>query len=175
MANVSYFPVSVVSTNPSALTETEIPYFCNCCPHIHRLSNSYSIAHKMQSSPLLSRPLFLGSLSLLLTHEMDAVRQSEWRILFPFSLISDDSTAFQIFTAAHIPLYIGLLHVLASKHSSAHTTATALSIFAIGHAGVHAFFRYKQWGDFSSTFSKMLIHGAALLSVADLALLARKR
>ena len=45
---------------------------------------------------------FIG-LSLLFTHEMDAVKHREWRLL-PGMWHLDDANGFLIFTAAHIPI-----------------------------------------------------------------------
>ena len=124
----------------------------------------------LASSPLLSRPAFLLCLSALLVHEMDAVREREWTGLFPFSLIKDDEAAHRVFTGVHVPLYAGLLWLFARRDGRAHAAASVLSAFAVGHAGAHAYFRYREWLGFRSGFSKALIWGAALCGAVDLGL-----
>jgi hypothetical protein len=120
-------------------------------------------------SPLLDRPLFLLSFSTLLVHEMDAVHELEWRILFPFSLIKNDETAHVAFTGAHVPAIAALLFALTRPSPAADRVATGLSLFSVGHAVAHAVFRWKKWGGFRSSFSKTLIYGAAVAGLADLA------
>jgi hypothetical protein len=118
--------------------------------------------------PLLDRPFFLVSFSTLLVHEMDAVRELEWRVLFPFNLIKNDEAAHIAFTGAHVPVIAALLLALTLPSSTADRVATGLSLFSVGHAAAHAMFRWKDWGGFRSLFSKTLIFGAAAAGVVDL-------
>jgi hypothetical protein len=118
--------------------------------------------------PLLDRPFFLVSFSTLLVHEMDAVREREWRVLFPFNLINDEESAHIVFTGAHVPVTAALLLALTLPSSTADRVATGLSLFSIGHAAAHGLFRWKDWGGFKSLFSKTLIFGSAVSGFADL-------
>ncbi len=124
-------------------------------------------------SPLHDRPFFLVSFSTLLVHEMDAVRELEWRILFPFNLIKNDEVAHIVFTGAHVPVIAALLFAVTIPLSPADKIATGLSLFSVGHAVVHSLFRWKGWGGFRSPFSMSLIYGAAVAGVVDLGLLAK--
>ena len=130
-----------------------------------------SSTRKWKMSPLLERPFFLVSFSTLLVHEMDAVRELEWRILFPFNLIKNDEAAHIAFTGAHVPVIAALLQALTPASPTAHFVATGLSCFCVGHAAVHAVFRWKHWGGFKSLFSKSLVYGTAAAGIVDLLLL----
>ena len=121
--------------------------------------------------PLLDRPFFLVSFSTLLVHEMDAVREREWRVLFPFNLINNEESAHIVFTGAHVPVTAALLLALTLPSSTADRMATGLSLFSIGHAAAHGLFRWKDWGGFKSLFSKTLIFGSAVAGFADLLLM----
>lgn len=55
--------------------------------------------------------LFIFMITLLLIHEMDAIRTKEWRM---FIVLKDmpDEKAYKIFTLAHIPLYFIAIFVM---------------------------------------------------------------
>ena len=125
--------------------------------------------------PLQDRPVSLICFSTLLVHEMDAVRELEWRILFPFNQIKNDEIAHAVFTGTHVPVIAALLYALTRPSDTADKLATALSLFSVGHAVVHFIFRWKGWGGFSSLFSKSLIYGTAVAGVVDLGILVHKR
>jgi hypothetical protein len=124
-------------------------------------------------SPLLERPFFLISFATLIAHEMDAVREREWRVLFPFNRIRNDGAAHVAFTGAHVPVIAALLLSLARPSSTAERVATCLSTFSVGHALIHAVFRWNDWVGFKSFFSKTLIFGSAAAGILDLFLLQR--
>lgn len=121
------------------------------------------------------RPFFLASLALLLTHEMDAVREREWRMLWPFSLLRiDDDVACRVFVGAHAPVYGALFGALCSSSTrgrsrTAGAVATALSAFAVVHGVAH--FAYASV--FRSAWSRALVYGASLAGAADLLSLRR--
>ncbi|KAI9034264.1 hypothetical protein DFJ74DRAFT_700656 [Hyaloraphidium curvatum] len=110
-------------------------------------------------------------MTLLVVHEMDAVREREWRLLPFLWNIKDDELAFQTFTLLHVPLYLGIAYGL---HRAPQTWCTGLSAFSIFHSGLHAFLPWVQ-DNFQSTFSKTIINGAALAGAADLVLRSRAR
>ena len=56
----------------------------------------------------MSHPFFFLGFTVLLVHEMDAVRLGEWRI-FPLLRSLRDETAYAAFTALHVPIYALLL------------------------------------------------------------------
>jgi len=55
--------------------------------------------------------LFSVILSLLFLHEMDAVRNAEWK-MFVILKDMDETKAYRIFTLLHLPLYAALLCML---------------------------------------------------------------
>lgn len=135
------------------------------------------------------RPFFLAQLALLLVHEMDAVREREWRMLWPFSLIRDDQVAYRLFTGAHIPLYGTILWAISSssvrgRSRIAGSVASALSAFSIVHGLMHAAYANGWWpwsrirddqrGAFATSFSKTLIFAGSLFGALDLLALERR-
>ncbi len=99
---------------------------------------------------------FYVALALLATHEIDAVKRQEWRLL-PILKKLDDEAGFWWFTALHIPIYalffawvdVGLFRV-------------TLSTFCIIHAGLHWLLRKAPHYQFSGGLSNGLIYGAAV-------------
>ena len=49
--------------------------------------------------------IFFLCFSTLLVHEMDAVKQAEWRVLLGFLELSD-AAKYVVFKAVHVPLYL---------------------------------------------------------------------
>ena len=112
--------------------------------------------------------LFATAIALLLTHEMDAVRHREWRILPGLSRIRDDDTAYVWFTAVHVPLYVALLLALFAGDAPNATAARWLDGFLVVHAGLHlALYRLPE-NRFRGAFSYALILGAGLCGGAHL-------
>jgi hypothetical protein len=111
---------------------------------------------------------FLG-LSLLLTHEMDAIRRHEWRI-FPLTAPLSDSLGYLVFTAAHVPLYALTLWALSGADEAIRSnTIVGLDLFSVAHVLLHIAFRKHPAYEFSGLFSRGLIGGAGLCGLADLA------
>ncbi|MBA2555756.1 MAG: hypothetical protein H0V12_00155 [Chloroflexi bacterium] len=83
--------------------------------------------------------IFLAGFSFLLAHEMDAVHRREWHMLPGLSRITDETRAFQWFTAAHVPLYVVLLWAItASDEAGLNERATLwLNGFFVAHAVLH--------------------------------------
>lgn len=109
---------------------------------------------------------FLG-LALLLTHECDAVRCSEWRI-FPLLARLDDRTGYQVFTMAHVPLYLAIFAGLFAAGGLNTTLVFALDLFFMIHVGLHWLLRNHPQNRFGSPFSWILIGGAGLAGALDL-------
>ncbi|MEM7132822.1 MAG: DUF6713 family protein [Chloroflexota bacterium] len=102
--------------------------------------------------------LFLTALAfLLIGHELDAIRQREWRFFFASISVSDQA-AYRIFTALHVPLVVAILWYMESFWLQA-----SLDIFAIAHAGIHWLLRKHPLIDFDNGFSRFWIYGAAAL------------
>lgn len=111
---------------------------------------------------------FFGGLSLIFTHELDAVRRREWRIL-PGLARLDDDTGFAAFTALHAPFFLALLWGLFGAGLN-RGLADALSLFFVVHVGLHLLALSHPRNEFTSPLSWTLIAGAGLCGALDLLL-----
>lgn len=114
---------------------------------------------------------FLLGFCLLLVHEMDAIRQHEWRL---FSLLKDlpDELGYRVFTAIHVPLYVVLLYALVGSGAAGLNQGliAALNWFFLIHVGLHIGLRRLPHYTFRSWFSWALISGAGAAGAIDLLL-----
>ena len=107
--------------------------------------------------------VFYLGLGALLTHEMDAMTHSEWRILPPTRWLADDLGR-ELFVMAHVPLYALIIGLLASLHPGTRDRARFwVSVFLVIHAGLHAAFSSDPAYTFAGALSNTLIYGAAAL------------
>lgn len=111
---------------------------------------------------------FFVGLSLILTHEMDAIRLKEWK-MFVFLSAMTEARAYLIFTAIHIPLYIllfwGLFMTSASIKSN---LVVGLDTFFAIHTLLHLLFLKHPDNQFTSMFSWIVIAGAGIAGILDL-------
>ena len=113
--------------------------------------------------------LYYVGLACLLTHELDAVTHSEWRLLF-FLRDLPDATASPVFVAAHVPLFFLILWL--SHHSREvirRTTRIVVAGFFVFHAVLHFSLESDPANEFHGALSRTLIAGAALFGAAYLA------
>ena len=104
---------------------------------------------------------YLG-LSLLFTHELDAMSNHEWRVLPLLNLLSD-SVGEMTFVIAHIPIFFIVIAFVASLDRRVRRRARQLaSAFLIVHAVLHFAFSGAEGYEFSSLLSVTLIYGAAI-------------
>ena len=108
--------------------------------------------------------LFLSVVSFLLVHELDAIRQHEWRFLFAPMPVRDE-TASLIFIALHAPLFVVVL-----VYAESRAFQLGLDSFAIAHGFVHLGLRNHPLVEFDSSFSRVWIIGGALLGALHLVL-----
>ncbi len=99
---------------------------------------------------------FFLVVAFFVTHEIDAVRAREWRLLF-FLRDLDDEQGFWWFTALHVPLMFLILLFLESL-----AFQVGLSAFAIIHAFLHGWLRNHPKYEFKGWLSNALIGGAAV-------------
>ena len=114
--------------------------------------------------------VFYLGLAFLLTHELDAMPNHEWRVL-PLTSFLSDSVGMNVFVLAHIPIFAVVIGCVASLNLRTRAVAqNAASAFLVIHAGLHfAFSRHAEY-QFESLLSSVLIYGAALLGVLYFAL-----
>ena len=110
-------------------------------------------------------PFFLLGLSILLCHELDAVRCHEWRIFPGLSALSD-RLGLRLFILLHVPLLYALLGAVAAGPGT--TLLAALDLFFILHLGLHLLFLRHPQNEFRDALSWILIVGAALSGGIDL-------
>lgn len=112
----------------------------------------------------VSRVLFLAVVGFLFVHELDAIRQREWRFFFAPAPVSDE-IAYRIFTALHAPLFVVVLWYLNSL-----TFQVGVDSFAVVHGLLHFGLRDHPLIEFDGRFSRFWIFGGSLLGVLHLAL-----
>ncbi|WP_152040894.1 DUF6713 family protein [Salinigranum salinum] len=98
-------------------------------------------------------------------HELDAVRNHEWRF-FVARLSLDDETAYRAFTALHVPLFVGLL-----SYGDVAGVQVGLDAFLIVHGGLHLGLRNHPLLTFEGWFSGLWIYGGTLLGALHLVVL----
>ena len=115
--------------------------------------------------------LFILIISLLLLHEMDAIRTKEWKMFIVLKDMADE-TAYKIFTLAHLPLYFTAFYVMINGNPIAILIFYyVIDIFLIGHSVVHYAFKSNPNNGFTSVFSKTIIYVLGFLAIAHLCIL----
>ena len=104
----------------------------------------------------MTTTLYFLTLALLTTHEIDAVKRHEWRLLPGLSRLNDED-GFNWFTALHVPLFFLIFYF-----SDTLGFRSGLAIFALAHGVVHWLLRTHPLYEFHNWLSKSLIFGAAL-------------
>ncbi len=107
--------------------------------------------------------------TLLLVHEMDAIRLREWKI-FPLLRDLRDEVGYVAFTALHIPIYALLFMGLLGGDGENNALIAGMDAFFVVHIILHIVFRNHPENRFGSAFSWSLILGAGACGVLDLAI-----
>jgi len=110
--------------------------------------------------------LYLAMLAAFFTHELDAVKRHEWRVL-PVTRFLRERVGEQVFIWAHVPLFTAVLW--GSGTDPVNGTRIAVSAFAVVHAGLHVAYRRHPAYEFDNPSSWGLIALTALLGAAYLA------
>lgn len=116
----------------------------------------------------MSLIIFVLMISLLLIHEMDAIRTKEWKMFIVLKDMADDK-AYKIFTLAHLPLYCAVIFIMAQGGEPA-VLYYIIDIFLIGHTIVHYGFKKHLKNGFTSVFSKAIIYSMGILAVIHMCL-----
>jgi hypothetical protein len=111
--------------------------------------------------------LFLLGLALLFSHELDAVRQREWRLLFILRHMPEQ-TAAPAFIAIHVPFFLVLLVATEASSAWGFWSRAAICAFLVIHAGLHWALRHRTECNFNSGWSRALIYGAAVIGVLQI-------
>ena len=119
--------------------------------------------------------LFYLALALLCTHELDAIINSEWRLLFILRALNDD-LAGMWFVLLHLPMFWAFFHF--GHHANSKIQMgfrAAVMLFTVVHAGLH--FRLSDHPDylFEGLISNAYIYGSAVSGLGYLMLMGRTR
>mgnify|MGYP001791536999 FL=1 len=113
--------------------------------------------------------LYLG-FATILTHELDAMTQSEWRLLFLLRNLPEQ-TASVAFVVLHVPLIAALLWLTNNESEVIKNwSRIALSVFLIIHTVLHKLLENSPNYTFDSTLSLWLIYSAGLFGLIYLIL-----
>lgn len=114
--------------------------------------------------------VFLAGFSLLLTHELDAVARSEWRVLPLLEWLPDD-TGFVVFVVLHVPLFAVLLWLVGHVDLQVRRRwQRIVAAFLVLHAGLHLVFSGHAHYDFHAALSRSLIFGGGAFGALFLVL-----
>lgn len=117
----------------------------------------------------LTKLFYLG-LACLLTHELDAVTHSEWRLLFGLRNMADDSAS-SVFVSLHVPLIFFVLWVSHHRRPSLRNVArVSVSAFLVVHAALHFALSSTPEYEFDGALSNTLILSAGVCGIAFLLL-----
>jgi hypothetical protein len=122
----------------------------------------------------MSRLLVHLMLAVLFTHELDAMTQSEWRLLYVMRDLNDHQARWW-FVVLHVPffwVFISLTHH--AQHKLQSISHISLAAFCIVHALLHLRLSNDPLSTFTTSLSWSLIVGAAALGSAYLVLLIYK-
>jgi hypothetical protein len=113
--------------------------------------------------------LFNLGLVTLSTHELDAVSQSEWHLLYILNNLPEQM-ARNVFVIAHVPLFAIILGLTFNEKSVIKEwSRITFCIFLIIHAGLHKLLEDHPLYTFYSPISKGLIFGGGLIGFMYLA------
>lgn len=104
-------------------------------------------------------------LALFITHELDAVKRHEWRVL-PLTSFLPERVGEQVFIWAHVPIFVLLLNFGGLDPRS--FVAVCLSAFSIVHILLHIGFRKHPKNEFNNISSWSLIVGTGLFGALHL-------
>ncbi len=112
--------------------------------------------------------VFYLGLGALLTHELDAMPNHEWRVLPVLRSLPDD-VGMVAFVALHVPLFAGIIALIASTDARIRARSRiGVAGFLVLHGVLHAWFMTDPDYEFSSMLSNLLIFGGAVCGAAYL-------
>jgi hypothetical protein len=107
--------------------------------------------------------IFYLGFATLITHELDAMTQSEWRLLPILRSLPEQIASFA-FVVIHIPLLAALMWLTSNEYLSIrHWSRIAVATFLMIHVGLHKLLENHPDYTFNSLLSFGLIYGGGLL------------
>jgi hypothetical protein len=109
--------------------------------------------------------IFNLGFATLITHELDAMTQSEWKLLFILRNLPEQ-IAPSAFVILHVPLIAALLWLTNNEFEVVKNwSRIALAAFLIIHSGLHKLLENHPDYTFNSWLSLELIYGGGLLGL----------
>nr|WP_249735868.1 DUF6713 family protein [Pseudomonas sp. RC4D1] len=106
---------------------------------------------------MVRKTLWRLCLALFAGHELDAVAQAEWRLLYGLRDL-DPALGQQWFIALHVPLCVALMWLIGHpRQAIQRTSRQLLAAFAVVHAGLHFNLQQHPLYLFDSLLSQTLI------------------
>jgi hypothetical protein len=103
---------------------------------------------------MTSELLYLAAVSLMFTHELDAMKRHEWRILPIFRSMTEEA-AEAVFIWLHAPLFAAIIAL--SWLPAWPMFKTIFAAFCIIHVGLHWLLRNHPANEFDNPSSQALI------------------
>jgi len=115
--------------------------------------------------------MFTFNITLLLLHEMDAIRAKEWKMFIILNRMREE-TAYIVFSLIHLPLYALVIFVISQSGSTAYALVWLIvDVFLVAHAIIHFLFRKHRANGFHSIYSMLLIYGMGIFAIIHLLLI----
>ncbi len=109
--------------------------------------------------------VFNLGLATLFTHELDAVTQAEWRLLYILRDMPEEAAA-KTFVVIHVPLFAVIFWLVFNTNPSIREwSKITLAAFFMIHAVLHKLLENHPLYTFNSPMSQGLIFGAGLLGL----------
>ncbi len=117
---------------------------------------------------MIGQIIFVVAVALLFTHELDAIKRHEWRLMPIINRLSDE-TGYVVFVIAHIPLFGLLLWAINIPQTEVGTPfQIAISVFCVVHALLHYLYKNHPANEFNNPLSQFLIWGAGIAGVGHI-------
>ena len=113
----------------------------------------------------LLKILLYINISLLILHEMDAIKCKEWNM---FIILKDlkENIAYLIFSIMHLPIYFALIYIITTGSSDVKfRIGIYISVFLIFHWLIHFAFKNKPQNNFRNLYSSILINSMGFCSL----------
>lgn len=110
--------------------------------------------------------LYYAMVGAFFTHELDAVKRHEWRVL-PLTNFLPERVGEQVFIWMHVPLFALLLW--GGDGDPTNATRIGLAAFAVVHVGLHVVYRRHPANEFNNVSSWAIILLTGILGAGYLA------
>lgn len=123
----------------------------------------------------MKRLLYYLGVAAFFTHEMDAVLNLEWRLLFHLFEFPE-AIASALFIAAHFPLFFVFFYLGSHRSPKVRNTfRIVVCCFLVVHSGLHFGLSNHEYYFFDGILSNLYIFGAAAFGAAFLVVISKQR